>query len=502
MDIGQLLASVDHLLETIDSESLQAAFSQTGSGVQDSRFDLDREFGAMEEIAQPPRDGFAEIHVSADRMEATADFFPPVAGGRPLSTDEFWLLLQNQGVINGLFYDVVTTALEETAFDLRHREGVVVARGAAPIPYLPARTEILFDLTDQRDDNPGDFALKDFKLESPFIVVKKGDFLALTTPEQPGVPGKDVLGNTIPFPRPLTHSPVPGRNVVTVDGGMVAGCNGSFRFDRTRLWVDPILVLDSGVDYSTGHIDFVGDIHIRGEIAAGFRIQAQGSVFSNRVIDATEIISGGDVVTPLGIIGRGGAVVKTDGGVRAKFLENVCIVSRGSLEIRSSVLNCLVQTLDRLVMGTKGLLLGGKVQALNGIDVFQVGSDRGAKAEIVCGMDFSILNKVIWARDQSLSLVKQMKVLEAYQRSHPSQRESLEKAMLRTRNQVRKLSELARELVGQIDRNEEAEVTVRGQVYPGTYIEICHVTHVVVKPLSRVKFLLDKKKGRIEVVPL
>ncbi len=253
MDIGQLLASVDHLLETIDSESLQAAFSQTGSGIQDSRFDLDREFGAMEEIAQPPRDGFAEIHVSADRMEATADFFPPVAGGRPLSTDEFWLLLQNQGVINGLFYDVITTALEETAFDLRHREGVVVARGARANSVFAGqdRNPLRPDRSAGRQSR-GILLSRISSWSRPSSWSRRGDFLALTTPEQPGVPGKDVLGNTIPFPRPLTHSPVPGRNVVTVDGGMVAGCNGSFRFDRTRLWVDPILVLDSGVDYSTG----------------------------------------------------------------------------------------------------------------------------------------------------------------------------------------------------------------------------------------------------------
>jgi len=220
------------------------------------------------------------------------------------------------------------------------------------------------------------------------------------------------------------------------------------------------------------------------------------------VIDATEILSGGDVVTSLGIIGRGNAVVKVDGNVKAKFLENVTVVSRGALEIRSSVLNCLVQTLDRLVMGNKGLVLGGKVQAQNGIDVFQIGSDRGIKAEITCGMDFSVLNKVVWARDQSLSLVKQMKVLENYRGTHSAQTETIEKALLKMRTQVRKLSELARELVGKIDQNEEAEVVVRGAVYPGTYIEICHVTHVVGRLASRVKFLLDKRRGLIQMVPI
>jgi hypothetical protein len=38
---------------------------------------------------------------------------------------------------------------------------------------------------------------------------------------------------------------------------------------------------------------------------------------------------------------------------------------------------------------------------------------------------------------------------------------------------------------------------VRETVFPGTYIEICHVSHIVGKPLRAVTFRLDKAKGKI-----
>jgi len=153
-------------------------------------------------------------------------------------------------------------------------------------------------------------------------------------------------------------------------------------------------------------------------------------------------------------------------------------------------------------MGPKGLIMGGKVEAQNGIDVFQIGSDRGAKAELVCGMDFSVLEKVVWSRDQNLSLIKQLKTLEAYKSTNPGQIRQLDTTCERIRDQIRRLSVLSRELVAQIDRNEDAAVVVRGTIYPGSYIEICHVSHVVSRAVSRVKYVLDKRRGVIRAEPL
>jgi uncharacterized protein (DUF342 family) len=183
--------------------------------------------------------------------------------------------------------------------------------------------------------------------------------------------------------------------------------------------------------------------------------------------------------------------------VRARFLENASVVAHGSLEILAGVMKSHLQTLDKVIMGPRGLILGGKVEAQNGIDVFQVGNSQGIRTELVCGLDFTVLEKMEWARTQSTSLVRQLKTLETHRLAHPAQGKLLDAACSRVRNQVLKLNEMSRRLVSGVDANDQASVTVRGMVYGGTSIEICHVTLNVVRPLSRVRFSLDKSRGVI-----
>lgn len=40
---------------------------------------------------------------------------------------------------------------------------------------------------------------------------------------------------------------------------------------------------------------------------------------------------------------------------------------------------------------------------------------------------------------------------------------------------------------------------MRGRVYPGTYIEICHISHIVHRTAQNVRFRLDKGEGRIKM---
>jgi hypothetical protein len=62
------------------------------------------------------------------------------------------------------------------------------------------------------------------------------------------------------------------------------------------------------------------------------------------------------------------------------------------------------------------------------------------------------------------------------------------------------MNETAGVIAPGLDRNEEARVSVRGSVYPGTVIEICRVSLVIPRPMSFVTFRLDRKAGRIVAV--
>ncbi|MEI8095614.1 MAG: FapA family protein [Spirochaetales bacterium] len=499
--IGSFLQEVEELVASIETETDKRLFAEvdTGPAPEDLRRTGSQ---ALESLTEHSRDGACDLVVSDDAMEARADFYPPAGEGKPLTMEAFVTQLDRLKITSGRLIDVIETSVRDCALGRRVMEGILVAQGTRPVPALPERSELLPELLVRKQALDEKAVFLDFKTQSPFVLVHAKDLLARRIPAQAGLLGRTVLGTDLDFARPNVNQLIPGENVDVGEAGWSAACDGSFRFVSGKFWVDKVLELNSGVGYTTGHIDFAGDVHITGEIASGFHIHAGGSVMSTRVIDATEIVCGADVVTPFGIIGRQGSVVKAEGRIRAKFLENVYVLARGEIAIQTSALNSWIQTLDRVVMGEKGLIIGGKIQAQQGIDVFQVGSERGGKAELVCGMDFSVVDKVEWARDQSLTLIKKLKALESSKARHPDQAAEIAAACSKVRGQILKMNELARSLVTRIDRNEDAEIIVRGTAHAGTYLEICHVSHVVSRAVSHVKFVLDKHRGVVRAVPL
>jgi len=62
---------------------------------------------------------------------------------------------------------------------------------------------------------------------------------------------------------------------------------------------------------------------------------------------------------------------------------------------------------------------------------------------------------------------------------------------------IHKLNEAIHSLIFQLDKNETAEVVVKGFIFPGAYIEICHLSYIVSRQMERVRFKLDKAKGKI-----
>ena len=66
------------------------------------------------------------------------------------------------------------------------------------------------------------------------------------------------------------------------------------------------------------------------------------------------------------------------------------------------------------------------------------------------------------------------------------------------RDAIKKLNTISSNIVFNLDKNESASIEVIERIYPGVYLEICHVPYVVKKPMSNVRFFLDKTIGAIK----
>ena len=236
---------------------------------------------------------------------------------------------------------------------------------------------------------------------------------------------------------------------------------------------------------------------VQGDVRDGFSVRAGRSVFCMKSIEACRIECGGDLVTNQGIIGRRQAVLLAGGIVRARFVEGCYLAAKGSIHVQTSIMHSSVHTLDRVQMGDRGIIVGGLVYAQNGVSAAQIGTDRSPRTEIHCGVDYTVEQKLVWIRDKTIALALKLKEVEARKKAGPEAGEKLADLHGRIQKAIHQMNASARALVQKLDKNERAEVSIRETVFPGTYIEICHVSHIVTRPLRCVTFRLDKAGGRV-----
>ena len=81
-------------------------------------------------------------------------------------------------------------------------------------------------------------------------------------------------------------------------------------------------------------------------------------------------------------------------------------------------------------------------------------------------------------------------------------KEKLIEVKKKLKQAINRMNGAATSLIFQLDKNEEADVIVKGSIFPGAYIEICHLPYIVSREIRYVRLRLDKKNGRVVDEPL
>jgi len=496
--LEDLLVSSKSLIDKLGGQVEQIIESETLDGSNPAGEMSASQFVESEEApTELLTDGYVEIALSGDELTVTADFYPASEDMQIITPDTVSLALSGKNVCYGVDQDVIDDAVFRCNTEQTIITDVVIARGIKPANEIPEHwvlEEKLLEKKPVADEN----ALRvDYKEVSPFNYVKKGDILATLCPKSPGVEGHTVRGLLIPFGTAKVRMPHPGRNTEIVDGKVIASCDGIFYMIHNSFWINQVLDVHTDVDYHTGNIDFQGDIIVKGSVKDGFKVKCGGSLFCLETIEAAEISTGNDLTASRGIVGRKKGKLRAGGSIHAKFIEYCFVEAVGSIFIETGIINSSVNSLEDVTLGKKGIIIGGTIHAQNGLKAYRLGTDKGPKTEIYCGIDYTVQQKLEWIRDKSVEIATQLKQVRDRLKRPGQEFAKLQEAEGNLRGYLSKLNEAANVLVMQLDKNEDAEVIVTGDVYPDVYIEICHVSYIVTRKLSHVKFRLDKKSGKI-----
>lgn len=447
-----------------------------------------------------PKDGYAQLRVLPDNSSVLATFYPPSLGGAFLTYGTFAMRLEELGINTGIFTDVIQESIFTTNSTHKPLADIVIAHGKDPITEIPEHFVMRKDLIERKPEIDPNAARIDWHSISAFTIVKKKDPIARRIAQVEGQNGTDVYGSENPFSVQQKKAFSAGENIIDHPSGLFAAKDGRLSIDAAgRISIEEVLVLKKGVDFTTGNIIFPGDIILQGKIADGFKIYSGGSIISADVVDATEIVCKKDMIVQGGVEGKSKGTIRVGGNLTAKYIQNCRVAVRGDIIVSGSIVQSRVYTMGEIKMGDTGKLIGCECIVIGGIQALDIGNARGSKTYLRCGTDFTVQQELDIANEQLKAISLKLEKAEDLFKEEPLEKIKDHIDDLR----IRKL-DLTNKIAGflpRIDKNDAAFIEVRGSVYPGTEIEICHVPYSVTKIQKQVVFRLDKTKGAVVSEP-
>lgn len=213
--------------------------------------------------------------------------------------------------------------------------------------------------------------------QSAFKLINQGELLGEIIAATEGEDGIDVKGMSIAARpgKPLQtriHESIEIRD----ENKLYAAFDGIFQFKDEVILINPVLDVGSQVDFSTGNIDFKGDVVIRHGVKDRFKVKATGGIKINGLVEDAIIEAGGDLDTYRGIVFRQSGSITVGGNLRTSHINNVKGVINGSLNLDREMINCQITIGDKLY-SPNGSVIGGDNNISGSIKVSKLGSTAG-----------------------------------------------------------------------------------------------------------------------------
>lgn len=418
--------------------------------------------------------------VSVNQLYAWVLVLPPVGGGEELSPEILEKAMAAQGICSGVDEQLVERLPldEEKYFHL-----FLLAKGRPAFDGTNGNIVDYFPRTVVRVLDVDEFDRVNYAALNLIHNVQAGEEICRLIEATEGEPGETVLGKEIPA-KSGKDVPLPkGRNTEISEDGtlLLATISGDVEFTGRSFQVKPVLDIPGNVDFSTGNINFLGDVNIRGDVLSGFTVRAMGNIQVAGVIEAGSTVeAGGDLIVVKGILGDGSTVIRGHRGVFSKYIENSTIYVQENLQTDCIINSEIYSDGEVLVRSGRGTIIGGRVWAAKKISALAVGARSECRTSVALGgLPCTNFEREVVLREMEL-LEMEMEKLEC-QLDSSSKSTLLDKTRLKLTTAELKLRQLENEL-SDIKIEVEGKNSGRlecGIVYPGTEISFGDETLLV-----------------------
>lgn len=472
----------DQLLRRIENQKIQnpdfakirqAAREMTGQPVK---------------IAPPQKDttesGTVIIEVSTNKMEAYLKMSPPM-NGTQISRQDIEKALQEKNVVYGIKGDVIDKALKMQVVS----EPLVVARGLEPVDGQNATIEYKLNSEIFRG-KPTEMVdgRVDFYNLNLIHNVEQGEVLAIKIPAGQGSPGSTVTGQELPAKAGKDVQFSLGKNVELSEDNtkVLAAAKGHVILTGNKIAISNVYEVNGDVDFNTGNIAFSGTVVVKGSVREGFTVVADGDVEVMNTIADGVVECTGSLKVKNGIVGRTKSKIKAGGTVATRFIENSTVESGGDVVVGEAIMHSKVVARKSVVVGGKGVIVGGLIRAGEEITCKIVGSHLATLTELEAGINPELRQELIrlgnlkQAKEQDFEkaekAVKLLSQLKRAQGELPPDKMAVllrvNKIQAQLTTELEELKQNIENIEYQIKQSERGRIMVEGVIHSGVKVTI------------------------------
>ncbi|MDF2558351.1 MAG: hypothetical protein K0R71_2179 [Bacillales bacterium] len=445
--------------------------------------------------SNPTVDASIEVTLSKDLLEAFIQFEPPKNDGEPITLEKVMQEIANKKVVFGIDEQLLISLVEEPKYQTK----IAFANG---IPKKDGENgtiswHVKTNSSLQPKENPdGSVNFRDLGIAEN---ITKGQILCTINQPIVGEEGMTVTGLRI---APAIGKPVPsplGKNVVYSEDEtqVLADMDGQLNIVSNKVSIEQTLVIDGDIDNSTGNINFLGNVVIKGGVNSGFTVEARGTIDIAGFVEAATIKAGGDIVLRSGMNGASKGTIECAGNLTCTFIQNSDIFVNGNLYTQYLV-QCQIKVGGNIdLVGKISSLVGGNCFTGGSISAKTIGNQFGLKTTVVLGVSHSLIVRQMELNNEIPDLTTKIdnlyKIINLLSPLHeanrlPAERVSmLENATLSFTTCSKMLEECKLELLDieeKVNVHTFGKISCKGTIHPGTMVTIGSAKYMVERPLN------------------
>jgi len=324
--------------------------------------------------------GGIKLQVSRDLMAAfisKTDHF-----NRDILAMEIKEALVEKNIVSGIVVDeMIDGFIKSSGFKTKSFR---IAKGIKPVQGQDAKLEFFFNTDYLKAGGLDPEGNIDFKERGEIPHVEEGTVLAEKTPMVVSRQGQNIYGEEVTT---STGEDIPlrfGKGAKLSEDGLkvLAGVRGYPKYSLSGvIFVHNEYTTSGDVDFETGHIDYDGNVNIKGCIKSGFKVR--GNDIKSIELDGGIVEAEGDVIVAGGI---NEGKIYSRGNVFAKFIHKSEIFCMGNIQVGKEIVESSIETGGSCAI-EKGKLISSSIVAKMGVSARNIGTEKTAPNKITVGQD-------------------------------------------------------------------------------------------------------------------